>query len=201
MQPHTLSRSIARPRNSCPMQCPKPHQAPSSDAPTELRPIVRGVSACRGTCASNPFGLQKQVVHSQNGAVESHREVIRAREGVQAAGCQARPGAPSSGLQACQQSKTILKSAQTAHGREKSRPPACAPAARAMEPNLHPADGDDSLVQANAPSAHSRPKPSRFLPSPLLLSCSFNTPGQLAACVHSAAPWSRSVLLRPRPRC
>ena len=37
---------MAMPRMSCPVLCPNPHSAPSRDAFTVLRPIVKGVSAC-----------------------------------------------------------------------------------------------------------------------------------------------------------
>ena len=40
---------MAMPRMSCPVLCPNPHSAPSRDAFTVLRPIVKGVSACRQT--------------------------------------------------------------------------------------------------------------------------------------------------------
>ncbi len=42
----TLSSTMTRPRMSCPVEWPKPHSAPSAEAVTRLRPMVRGVSAC-----------------------------------------------------------------------------------------------------------------------------------------------------------
>jgi len=42
----TLRHSMSSPSMSWPMQCPKPHHAPSNDAFTELIPKVRGVRAC-----------------------------------------------------------------------------------------------------------------------------------------------------------
>ena len=42
----TFRRIMSIPRMSCPIQCPKPHHAPKSEARTELLPSVRGVRAC-----------------------------------------------------------------------------------------------------------------------------------------------------------
>jgi hypothetical protein len=69
----TLSRTMSRPRMSCPMLCPKPHSAPSMVARTLLRPIVSGVSACMHKSLS---GLDSGVLAAiWLGACTQHRMV------------------------------------------------------------------------------------------------------------------------------
>lgn len=60
----TLSRTMTRPRISCPVEWPKPHRAPSALAATRLRPIVSGVSACRVTNQCAACNTIMQLLHS-----------------------------------------------------------------------------------------------------------------------------------------
>jgi hypothetical protein len=84
---------------SCPVECPKPHSAPSADAAALPLPIVNGVSACGSSQHTGQHTAGDGVFYTGCAAIamrrdlgrcalrrpNTHRKVVWATEGVQEA--------------------------------------------------------------------------------------------------------------------